>query len=367
MAGNFSLRKFSDIDLNDPFFDSLKADYPGDGTSPSFADWFPRKAAEGRSALVFYDEDGLGAFICIKPEDEAIILKDGSLPKKMRCKISTMKIAERFRGQRIGEGAIGLVLWKWQQTGFKDIYVTVYDKQDLLISQLTKFGFIKIGYNPDGESVYFRSRDNVDYSDPYKSFPFINPDFQHSGYLIIDEHYHDTMFPYSEVKNTLQTKVALSVSNGLSKIYVGQQYSAPPYGPGDPIFIYRRHTGPVGKRYKSCLTSFCIVTKVILAKQNGKHNMTFEELLNSIGNKSVFDTGELKTRYDNDKNVIVYEMLYYGYFGSGNNINMAWLDDNHHWCNAHGVSYPSLVQLSPDEFKEILKEGNVDVSNVIID
>lgn len=29
MAGNFSLKKFSDIDLNDPFFDSLKADYPG--------------------------------------------------------------------------------------------------------------------------------------------------------------------------------------------------------------------------------------------------------------------------------------------------------------------------------------------------
>ena len=32
MAGNFSLKKFSDIDLNDPFFDSLKEDYPVGGT-----------------------------------------------------------------------------------------------------------------------------------------------------------------------------------------------------------------------------------------------------------------------------------------------------------------------------------------------
>ena len=29
MAGRFSLKKFADINLNDEFFDSLKADYPG--------------------------------------------------------------------------------------------------------------------------------------------------------------------------------------------------------------------------------------------------------------------------------------------------------------------------------------------------
>lgn len=56
-----------------------------------------------------------------------------------------MKIAERFRGQRLGEGAIGLVLWKWQKSGTDEIYVTAFDKQDLLISQLEKFGFHKAG------------------------------------------------------------------------------------------------------------------------------------------------------------------------------------------------------------------------------
>lgn len=322
MAGNFSLKKFSDIDLNDPFFDSLKEDYPVGGTVKPFEVWFPEKAQEGRTALVFDDENGLGAFVCIKDETENIVLTDRTLPKKTRCKITTIKIAERFRGQRLGEGAIGLVLWKWKDLGWEDIYVTVFDKHDLLITQLTKFGFIKVGYNPNGEGVYLRSRNNVDYSDPYKSFPFINPDFENAGYLCVNDFYHDTLFPYSELKNTLQTSVALNVRNGLSKIYVGAQYTVPPYKIGEPIFIYRIHTGSGTKRYKSCLTSFCIVTNVIAVKRSGSHLMTFDELLAKIGNKSVYDESELQTKYNNDKNMFVIEMLYYGYFGEGHNINM---------------------------------------------
>lgn len=46
MAGNFSLKKFSDIDLNDPFFDSLKEDYPVGGKVKPFEVWFPEKAQE---------------------------------------------------------------------------------------------------------------------------------------------------------------------------------------------------------------------------------------------------------------------------------------------------------------------------------
>ena len=76
MAGNFYLKKFSEIDLNDPFFDSLKADYPGSSTTPAFGEWFVKKAQEGRTALVFEDEKGLGAFVCIKHEDEHIALQE---------------------------------------------------------------------------------------------------------------------------------------------------------------------------------------------------------------------------------------------------------------------------------------------------
>lgn len=366
MAGAFSLKKFSDIDLSDPFFDSLKEDYPIGGLVKPFEIWFPEKARDGRSALVFNDEEGLGAFICIKHEAEEIPLQDRTLPKRDRCKVTTIKIAERYRGQRIGEGAIGLLLWKWQKMGWDDIYVTVFDKHDLLISLLTRYGFIKVGYNLNGEGVYMRSRDNVDYSDPYKSFPFINPGFQNAGYLCVNDYYHDTLFPYSELKNTLQTSVALNVRNGLTKIYVGKQYTVPPYRIGEPILIYRIHNGDGIKKYKSCVTSYCVVKQVIAAKRNCKALMTFDELIKKIGNKSVYDQDELQTKYDNDKNMFVIEMIYYGYFGEGHNVNMDWLDTHDHWCKAHSAPYPALIRLSPDEFRDILQEGNVDVDNVII-
>lgn len=174
------------------------------------------------------------------------------------------------------------------------------------------------------------------------------------------------MFPYSELSRTLQEQVALSVANGICKVYVGAQYTRPHYQVGEPIFIYRRHTKQDGQkpRYKSCITSFCIVTGVVMVKTNNHCQMTFDELKARIGNKSVFDERELRTKYQNNKNLVVIEMLYYGFFGVGHNVNNAWLSDNGFWALPN--EYPANIQLTPTQFKTILEEGNVNVSNVII-
>lgn len=364
MAGKFSFKKFADINLEDQFFDELKADYPGNDKSTGFVDWFRKKASGNSTALVFNDEDGLGAFVYLKDEVEPIHLVDHSLPAVPRVKIGTLRLAPRYRGQRLGEGAIGLALWKWQSTKKDEIYVTVFEKHDVLINLFSRFGFSYAGDNPNGERIYIKNRKNIDYSDPYKSFPFINPAFKKAGYLIVDDNYHDTLFPYSELKNTLQEGVALSVANGLTKIYVGAQFTLPHYQTGEPILIYRKHTGAGAKRYKSCITSFCIVSDMILVKNNNRFNLSFADLLARIGNKSVFDERALKTKYDNDRNMVVIEMLYYGYFGEGNNVNMDWLDNNGFWSKDD--VYPTSIQLDPDQFNRILLEGNVDVSNVIV-
>ncbi len=362
MAGKFELRKFADINLNDSFFDSLKADYPGTTNSTGFVQWFQKKAAENKTALVFDDDQGVGAFICIKPESEAIQLREGLLPKKQRLKISTLRIAERYRGQRLGEGAIGLVLWKWQDLGLDEVYVTVFEKQDLLISQLERYGFTLIGHNLDGECIYLRSRHNVDYSDPYKAFPFIDPGFEKAGYIVVYDHYHDTLFPYSELKNSKQSKVMLDVSNGISKTYIGFPTSNLHFNPGDPVFIYRKFTGEGTKRYKSCITSYCLVKDIAYAKHQGKVKMSYEEYLQRISNKSVYTNLELHNFYYGKNTVVLVELVYYGYFGSGNNVNMDWLSRNGCW----GDSYPTETKLSQEQFKKILREANIDVDNVII-
>ena len=365
MAGKFSFRKFAEINLDDQFFDELKSDYPGTQNSTGFIEWFRNKAASGSTALVFDDEVGIGAFVYLKDENEPIELVGQTLQAAPRIKIGTLRLAPRYRGQRLGEGAIGLALWKWQQTKKDEIYVTVFEKHDVLIGLLTRFGFSFVGKNPNGECIFLKSLKTIDYSDPYKSFPFINPGFLKAGYLIVDDYYHDTLFPYSELKNTLQEGVALAVANGLTKIYVGAAYTKPHYGVGEPLLIYRRHTGEGSKRYKSCITSFCIVSDVIMVKTNNYFHIAFDELLKRIGNKSVFDTQELKRKYDNDRNMVVIEMLYYGFFGEGNNVNMDWLEKNGCWSN--NQEYPTSIRLNPNQFKLILAEGNVDVPNVIID
>lgn len=366
MAGKFLLKKFADIDLDDSFFDSLKADYPGNENSTGFVEWFKKKADNGTTALVFEDEEGVGAFVVLKKEYEEIELQDRVLPKVKRIKISTFRIAERYRRQRIGEGAIGLLLWKWQQSNSEEIYVTVFDKHVTLISQFERFGFQKLGINLNGENIYAKSRKNIDFSNPYKAFPFIKSNFGYAGYVIVDDNYHDTMFAYSELANTasLQRQVSSSVSNGLSKIYVGQ---APRinYEVGEPVLVYRRYTQGVGKRYRSCITSFCVITDVIQAKVNNRYLMTFEELKQRIGNKSVFIESELQKQYSSYRNLTVMEMLYYGYFGAGNNVNMDWLDKNGCWANEG--QYPTEVRLTENQFKKVLLEGNVNVSNVIVD
>jgi hypothetical protein len=45
-------RQFKEIRLDDPFFESLKNDYPG------FDSWFLRKAAAHEVAYVFYNDLG---------------------------------------------------------------------------------------------------------------------------------------------------------------------------------------------------------------------------------------------------------------------------------------------------------------------
>lgn len=362
MAGKFERKLMKDINLDDPFFDSLKTDYPGSANSTGFVEWFHKKANE--KALVFEDEDGVGAFIKLKPgEIEEIKLQDGtSLPAIDRLKISTIKIDERYRNRRIGEGAIGLTLWQWRDIGANEIYVTVFEKHASLIFLLEKYGFSHVGTNLNGERVYIKDRRHLDFSDPCKAFPFLSNNIQNAGCLAIDMEYHDTMFAASELANTLQERVDISVANGLKKVYLGSPISLG-FRVGEPVFIYRKYTGNQGRPgHKSCITTYCIVTRIEKVKSAGRALMTYEQFRHMVGNKSVYDDMELQTKYNTLANLTLIELLYYGYFGAGNNVNWAWLKDNGCWSGTHPMNF----RYTREQFDRIMQRGNVDVQNVII-
>lgn len=359
MAGSFVLKKFSEINIEDVFFSSLKSDYDG------FSGWFRKKALDGRRALVYEDREGIGAFVALKDDEfEEIALNDSTLPKKTRTKIATFKVSERYQGQRIGEGALGLVLWTWQQRKTEEIYFTVFEKQDSLIGMFERFGFKRIGIKSNDECVYIKSRENIDYSTPYSSFPFISSSFRKIEYVIINDVFHDKIFAYSELKTNkkdMQDKIGDSVINGLTKVYIGKAPNNR-YEVGDPVLIYRRHQGS-GAQHRSCVTSFGVVTDSFQAKRQGECIVSINDLLNKMGNKTIFTEEQIRSFYDSNSDVTIIEMLYYGFFGAGNNVNHRWLSDNGCWPNV----YPAGVPMKPEVFIKVLKEGNVDVQNIIID
>ena len=49
---DLEIKLFSELNLEDTFFDTLKESYP------EFSDWFNRKAENGETAYVFFDEKG---------------------------------------------------------------------------------------------------------------------------------------------------------------------------------------------------------------------------------------------------------------------------------------------------------------------
>lgn len=350
---------FNKIDCSEPFFDTLKEDYP------KFEEWFSKKKEEHAKALVYKSNDKIGAFLYLKKEYDRIILKDKELSKKRRIKIGTLKLEKETRGQRLGEGIIGFSLWCWQESDYDEIYVTIYPKQKRLVQQFNKFGFSKWGEKEDGEYVMGRSKKTIDYTSAYSSFPFINPNIQKAGFVIVNDEYHDTLFPFSELANVKQEQMEIAAVNGLTKVYIGGLYSHPPYKVGDLVFIYRRHTKDDNrpKKYLSCITSFCIVTDIVYAKSNNMYLMKEDEFRERIANKSVFKSEEIIHKYYNDKNLILIEMLYYGYFGAGNNINYDWLIKNGYFRKD---VYPANILITKKDYERILQEGEINVSNVIV-
>lgn len=356
MPGSFRPTRFSEVDVNDEYFESLKDDYPG------FTKWFADKSAAGESALVHRDDDGIGAFVYLKDENESIELVDKTLPAAPRLKIGTLKVADRAQGERLGEGAVGLALWRWRETECPEVYVTVFEKHRALVGMLGKFGFRRAGVKENGESVYLKNRRELDYGDPYLSFPFIDPSFEAANILVINDGYHDELFPYSELANEFQETFRSAAANGVTKVYVGAAASMA-VTPGHPVLIYRKYTGGEGQPgYKSVVTSYCMVTDVATIKHDGRELESFEVFRRRVKNKSVFTDAEIAERY-RGRNLMVIEMVYLGYFGPGHNVNWVWLKQNGYW----GDQYPNQLSYTPAQFRSILGRGDVDVEALIVD
>ncbi|MEN6385859.1 MAG: hypothetical protein ABFD79_11775 [Phycisphaerales bacterium] len=355
MSGKFSRIPFSSCNLSDSFFDSLKADYP------EFSDWFLRKSRSGEVAYVFQNErSAILAFMYLKKETEAIQLCSKIRPSRTRLKIGTLKLSDSIQGQRLGEGALGNALWRWQQSSANEIYLTIFPHHTVLMDLVTKFGFANIGKNERGEYIFLKDKSKLQLEDPFKSFPYLLPNFSKAGYLPVYDDYHDKLFPYSELYRTNQETEEVVAANGITKIFLAFPPSALHHKVGEPVIIYRIYTGATGKTYKSVATSYCTLTRIVPIISHRSKQVSQDDFLNLTRNKTVFSQQELQDLYRQKANLTLIEMVYNGFFGKGHNVN-------HKALSEAGLfsGHPYNIELTPNEFLTILQMGDKNVSDLI--
>ena len=292
-----------DIDLDNPFFDSLKRDY-----QPGFAKWFNKKSQ--KKAYTFRTGERLDGFLFLKVEDEdekGYLEIEPHLSRKKRLKIGTFKIADEATGFRLGERFLKMIFDNALKNKVQEIYVTFFEgirpEIDRLGEMFKKWGFVKHGYKNwnDGrkESVYVKTLEKYDPSKSVlENYPLISED-TNLYFLPIEPQYHTRLFPDSILKT--ENKNLYMGNKGhlysLEKIYVSNSFGGTAK-PGDLLIIYRK-----GERYPKKYSSVCTGIAVFeeIRKPENKENY-----LNMCSNKSVFVEEELNEFYDenNYKNVI---------------------------------------------------------------
>lgn len=282
------VRKFSEVDLTDCFFDSLKESYK------EFADWFARKSDE--TAYVSYDSNKkLQAFLYLKKEDGPV--NDIEPPLNTTClKVGTFKIIAH--GTKLGERFVKIIVDATLSLGLRVAYVTVFKQHEGLIRILETYGFIKKGTKktPNGEEdvyikdmQYISGNDNLDY-------PVVNSKNRQKWLMSIYAEFHTELFPDSKLK-TERTLVIQDFchTNSIHKVYVGAYWDFSKFKPGDCVVIYRCVEPDSQKPawFGSVATSLCIVEEVSPA-HSFKSSNDFVEYCQKY---SVFDEAKLRGLY----------------------------------------------------------------------
>lgn len=301
-------KHFSEIDLLDIFFDSLKSDYT------EFETWFNRKLSE--EAYVLENKEGkIEAFLYLKIEDpsENYGSINPVLDPKKRLKIGTLKVSQV--GNRLGERFLKIIFDNAGSNKVGEIYVTVFKKHLELVSMLEAWGFYLHGTNNRGELVYIKSLNKagespVNRSNPKKTYPFIS---QGGNYFIIPirKEFHTDLFPDSILRGENANNFIDSAPhrNAISKCYISTSPEKSMKS-GDGLVFYRSGEEKAG--YKN------IITTIGLVEQVHTDIPSVEELLKITRNKTVFTQQELTNLFNKSKgytsnfSLFVIDFLYVG-------------------------------------------------------
>jgi len=247
---------FANIELSDPFFDSLRADYP------AFEAWFLSKSSNSdNQAFTFRSPSTklLDGFLYLKPEDGPVLDVSPPLPPARRLKIGTFKVNPH--GSRLGERFLKRAFDTAVADGRQKLYVTVLPQHDALIDLFIKYGFASVG-KKGSEEVLERNLDVIR-ADPVLDFPRIPISKNRHFVLSVYPAWHSRLLPDSLLK-TESTNILLDVShtNSIHKIYLAAMKGVDQLRRGDTLLIYRTSDGGPAY-YTSVITSLCVTEELL--------------------------------------------------------------------------------------------------------
>lgn len=351
---NLSYQKFSQINLNDPFFSTLKADYV------EFPDWFTKKAREDESAYVLYNRHGvIEGFMYLKIEVGEITDTNPPLPNATHLKIGTFKFDSA--GTRRGERFIKKVFDHAIEYKVDDIYVTIFDKHEYLIILMQRYGFNIIATKETAngnENVLFRKMSSVT-GDILHDYPKFETRGNSKYLMSIYPDYHTRMLPDSILNNESHDLIQdVSHTNSIHKIYLCAMEGTSNFKPGDIIVTYRTTDRQGPARYRSVITSVCVVEEY---KNIGEFN-TLECFLRYAGSYSVFSTEELTHFYRTKRYPHIIRFTYNTAMTKrvirGRLIDEVGLSDG-------PGSYWGVMRLTDQQFHHMLDLGELDASFII--
>lgn len=339
---------FKNINLMDPFFDSLKRDYK------EFQDWFKRKAEE--KAYYYETHEGIQAFLYLKVEDEELKDVTPSLPKKKRIKVGTLKI--EAHGTRLGERFLKKAIDFAIANNVLELYVTVFSKHEPLVNLLKRYGFQIIGTKetPNGiENVMVKNLKNS-VGDLKIDYPLVNIKDKSLYLLGIYPKYHTLLFPDSILANETYDLINdVSHTNSIEKVYICYMKQAALLKKGDVIVIYRTKDDKGPAEYRSVATSLCVVEEV-KTKLDFKN---YQEYLSYCKKHSVFTEEELNFLYSKD-NVVVLKMTY-NLAMEKKLIRKTLIEQ----CGLDRAGYWGIMRLSKNQFGKIVELGGISESFIV--
>ena len=353
---DLQVQRFSDIDLNDSFFDSLRDSYP------EFNEWYNKKAAAGATAYCYYVDNELKDFLYLKIEEEELSDLTPALPAKKRLKVGTFKVDNEDRHTTRGERFMKKIMDKAIAEDVDEIYVTMFPTEELqgLIRMFEKFGFSHIADKPHegGNAEYVLIKDMTTHVDDFKlDYPFVKKASSNKYVLSIVPEFHTHLFPDSILKNEKKYDLIQDVSetNSIYKIYLCWMQGTRNLKAGDKLIIYRTSDEEGKAYYRSVCTSVCTVCEVKTYRDFENE----EEFIKYTNRYSVFKEHELRRWYKNKNYFIVTKMVYNIAF-TKKVINMVMKEQV-----GLNPKYWGFFKLTDAQFDKLLELGEIDERYII--